>query len=57
MFQSGRCASSSLTTGRVAIIPSRGWSGWFVAGEKGEEANVQVEVHAYTEADIKTFRV
>ena len=28
-----------------------------VAGEDGEEANVQVEVHAYTEADIKTFRV
>ena len=28
-----------------------------MAGEEGEEANVQVEVHAYTEADIKTFRV
>jgi len=28
-----------------------------VAGEEGEEANVQVEVQAYTDADIKTFRV
>ena len=27
------------------------------AGEEGEEANVQVEVQAYTDADIKTFRV